>query len=720
MKHLIYFLLLSVSGFSQNYHYAIDEAPVKSPVSPVADNQPEEIEYFNAYLLPISQKASIQSALDQYGSVRLEKGNYSGISIVLKSNQRLFGHPTLNTVTGIRIASGSTNVKVQNITATAPSGIYFEAGAPITNSEFKNIESTPITSTGGMIENNSFINLSRCVLKWDMSSSGYFRNNKIIKHRIHAYYPQIVMKGNSTTPSYGNVQLWINMLTPGGNGAEIDNVKTLTWVGVDSESWNFNNYSSKALIEMKNMGDVRIAAISGGNLISTPTPVFDIAANNLLMSRKFISAAAAGNSTLRANTNMFILDSNSEGYNIDKASTGFDFKGRFNGSNVALGGVNLTAALTDTPTISKLTNTILGAKKTPWERPVFDPIPNPTGDNWATERAGKTDQKNYIQDLINKNGIAELTEGTYYIGSTLTIKNNQGIIGKGTGKTIIVGLKDDFPLITAVDVGPSEVKCYLSNMTLQGGLSGLRMSYTSGGTVQWSACIFKYLVFRNQKYGIHFDKGYGFDNNFIEHISFVNTTTGVYQETDPAYSGGETPTMMYIDKVVFYKCQWLNNTKALSLISARASNLNAWIDCNFDNNGTVADIKYYNSPFFANCTFTNNKGDYVIGGENTVEFYSCLFEKNTAAATFKLYGAYLEGCTILDNVSLFKNYTPAGFITNSTITGNVGSLTSGMIVNSSIPASPTFNKLLVNINAAKPTTIIEAAPNPYPQLLVTQ
>ena len=80
-------------------------------------------------------------------------------------------------------------------------------------------------------------------------------------------------------------------------------------------------------------------------------------------------------------------------------------------------------------------------------------------------------------------------------------------------------------------------------------------------------------------------------------------------------------------------------------------------DCNFDNNGTVADIKYYNSPFFANCTFTNNKGDYVIGGENTVEFYSCLFEKNTAAATFKLYGAYLEGCTILDNVSLFKNYT---------------------------------------------------------------
>jgi hypothetical protein len=471
---------------------------------------------------------------------------------------------------------------------------------------------------------------------------------------------------------------------------------------------------------MKNMGDVIIASISGGNNTTTPTPVFDITSDNLMISRKYITSAKAGNSTLRANTNMFILDSNSEGYTIDNATTGFDFKGRFNSQNIALNGVNLTSAITDTPTITKLTNTILGTQKTPWIRPTFEPIPNPTGSNWATDRSGKTDQKAYIQNLINTNGIAELGEGTYYIGSTLTILTNQGIIGKGTGKTSIVGLRDDFPLITAENP-TAEVKFYLSNLTLQGGSSGLRIHPLNGSHISVSACIFKYVVFRNQNYGIHLDKFYGFDNNFIEHVSFVDTNFGVYQEVDPTYAGGgETPTMMFMDKTVFYKCQWINNKKALSLLGYRASNLNAWIDCNFDNNDIVADMKNYNSPLFANCNFTGTKGDHIVGGESAAEFYSCLFERNLTSATFSLYGAYLEGCTVLDNANLFKTYSATGYLTNSVITGNIGTLTSGMIVNSSMLAAPTFNKLLVNIVSAKPTVIINAAPNPYPQLLVKQ
>ena len=722
-KHLIsFFLLFSTVVFSQNYNYAIDETPTKTlPAKPTGvDNQLEEIEYFKAYLLPIAQKANLQKELDAYGSVRLEKGDYSGVTVTMRSNQRLYGHPTLNTITSIKIAAGSNNVKIHNISTTASGSITFLAGAAITNSEFKNIESTPINSIGGIIENNSFINLSRCVLNWDMSSSGYFRNNKIIKHRIHAYYPQIIMKGNNTTPSYGNVQLWINMLTPGGNGAEIDNLKTLTWVGVDSESWNWYNYSTKPLIEMKNMGDVRIASFSGGNLTSTPTPVFDIKADNLLMSRKFIGSGTAGNSTLRGNTNMFLLDSNSEDYTKEAGSTGFDFKGRFNSQNVTLNGVDLTSPITDAPTLNKLKNTIFGTQKTPWTRPDFEPIPNPTGDNWATDRLGKEDRTAYIQNLINTNGIAELDEGIYYISSTLTINNNQGIIGKGTGKTAIVGLTENFPLITAENA-TGEVKFYLSNMTLQGGSTGLRIHPLNGSHISVSACIFKYLVFRNQNYGIHLDKFYGFDNNFIEQVSFVNTNNGVFQEVDPKYAGGsETATMMFMDKVVFYKCQWINNNKALNLLSYRGSNLNGWIDCNFDNNDIVAEMKNYNSSFFANCNFTNTKGDYVVGGECSAEFYSCLFDKNTTNATFRIYGAFLEGCTVLDSVKLFKDYVSSGFITNSIITGDIGSLTSGMIVNSSMLSSPTFNKLLVNINSAKPTIIIDAVPNPYPQLLVTQ
>jgi hypothetical protein len=75
MRSLIYFLLFSTVAFSQNYQYALEEAVIKPSQEKIAatgvNNQLEEIEYFKAYLLAISQKATIQVALDKYGSVRL-------------------------------------------------------------------------------------------------------------------------------------------------------------------------------------------------------------------------------------------------------------------------------------------------------------------------------------------------------------------------------------------------------------------------------------------------------------------------------------------------------------------------------------------------------------------------------------------------------------------------------------------------------------------------
>jgi hypothetical protein len=52
------------------------------------------------------------------------------------------------------------------------------------------------------------------VINFNCSVSGYFRNNKIIKHQAQSVSNQLVMKGNSTTPSYGNVSLHTNFLTP--------------------------------------------------------------------------------------------------------------------------------------------------------------------------------------------------------------------------------------------------------------------------------------------------------------------------------------------------------------------------------------------------------------------------------------------------------------------------------------------------------------------------
>ena len=178
MKHLIYFLLFSSVVFSQNYNYAIDE-PKKStvPVIPSVNNQLEEIEYFKAYLLPITKKATLQVALDTYGSVRLEKGDYSGVNIVMRSNQKLYGHPTLTKVSNITIASGSSNVFLSSLSF-GDRTLAFEAGAVISGCVFKTMKYVYIQAIGTKLENNELIDIGGQI-KFDCSSTGYFRNNKI-------------------------------------------------------------------------------------------------------------------------------------------------------------------------------------------------------------------------------------------------------------------------------------------------------------------------------------------------------------------------------------------------------------------------------------------------------------------------------------------------------------------------------------------------------------
>jgi len=325
MKHLIYFLLFSSVVFSQNYNYAIEE-PKKGTVLPSVNNQLEEIEYFNAYLLPITKKATLQVALDTYGSVRLEKGDYSGVNIVMKSNQRLYGHPSLTKMSNITIAAGSTNIHLEDLLP-ADSFITLQAGGVISGCTFKSIKWATLAGTNVMFENNSLINFSGPI-RIDCSQSGYFRNNKIIKHQSGTVSNLLVMKGNSTTPSYGNVSLHTNFLTPHGNTTDIDGLQSLTFVGLDAEGWNLMGEGTKALISANNMGYVKITDFNGANNYSQViTPSFDIDANSVQFINKPMNVST---DILSTRTNMFIV--NGLGSYVRKSGmvTGFDLLGNLN------------------------------------------------------------------------------------------------------------------------------------------------------------------------------------------------------------------------------------------------------------------------------------------------------------------------------------------------------------------------------------------------------
>lgn len=729
MKQLIFFLFFSTIVFSQNYQYAIEEAPVKTPETPSGiNNQLEEIEYFKAYLLPIAQKANLQAALNTYGSVRLEQGDYSGADIVMKSNQRLYGHPTLTKVPNVTIAAGSTNVRLEQLSFVDRT-VTFEAGAAISNCIFKTLRYVYIKAIGAKLENNELINIGGQI-KFDCSLSGYFRNNKIIKHQAQTISNQLVMKGNTTTPSYGNVNLHSNYLTPVGDATDIDALQSATFVGVDSEGWNLNGEGSRAMFYAKNMGDFKITDFGGANSYSAvQTGSYDIDAKNLLFFNKYLRTS---NDIISARTNIFLVDGEG-GYKRGSGTiTGFDLLGNLDHSNVVkYNGAEQTGTITNSSTVATISSTILGTKYTPWARPAWETIPDPLGANWKANRTGKPDQRAYIQNLIDTKGIAELPEGIFYISSTLNIHldGNHGITGQGTGKTVIVGLTDDFPLLT-LDTG-TDTNFILTHLTLQGGKVGIYAGKKNNlGIGQIAYENLKFIVFRDQMYGFQLSQIMGLDNSFFDHVGFVNCSKGFFKEPLLPYAG-DYNTSSYVDKTMYYRSQFINCETAISMLATRPDNLNAWVECKFDRGQTALNMGGQNYPIIANCDFSNYNGESVINS-NSVSIYSCNFyNNNPSASTFKSMITYIEGSTFSDNSKMFSPVvynSTFHYIMNSKITGDVvvpkpSSMYydySGIYVNSTLASNPALSKLLVNVKAGVPAVIINNLPDPYPQLLVTQ
>jgi hypothetical protein len=683
---------------------------------PLNFNQPEEISYFDAYLLPYSERANLQTALNTYGAVKLESGNYrvGGVaSVNLTSNMKLYGHSSYNEMPPINITAGATNVLVNSVKVWY--GLNFLSGSAITNCKISKTNGGYILGTNSSVENCEFVDIIGSKITINNTSSGYFRNNKFIKHWITSEYPQLDLKGNNTTPSYGNTWAWLNLLTAHGDATDINNFGNLNIVGLDAEAWNFNNLGTgKALLYMRNMNDVKLGSMAGLGYATNSTPVFDIQANNLMLLDKEISTNG-GASTTTAKT--LTIDSNSSPYAVTGGN--YDTRAFFNDTNLSYEGSNQTALITGTPA-TNIASSILGTERAKWNRYVFATIANPTGIAWATNRIGQTSSRAYIQNLIDTQGIANLPEGIFYIDTSLLINSGEGIVGAGTGKTVIVGLTDDFNLINVR--GTTVSSFTLLHMTLQGGNKGVHI--TSDGLdvfYQPNGINFKYVVFRNQAtYGIEVAQMYGMDNNMFEQIHFFNIPTAFKQTPDPAWGGVETNHMTYIDKTVFYRCQVINCGIGFSLITGRADNLNAWIECNFSGNtGTSIIAVNHNAPVVINCDFKNNSGTRIIEATPKLGLYSCDFSTNSSSNIIKGEEVTVEGCNFLDAIPLFETSLTA-HIVNSTVVGSVSNMANGMFVNSNIQSNAGVNYLLVKRVSSVNTILLNTAPTPYPQLLVTQ
>jgi len=711
-----------------------------------AQNTPAENEYYDTYFLPASDAASLQDALNTYGAVRLGEGDYSAAGdIMMTSNQRLYGNigqRGTNIGGNITIASGSNNVHVENYdgyTGGLPYNIIFESGSPITNSTFSSIYYTNLVLNNGRLEDNLFTDISRVNTSFDCSESGYFRNNVFVKIFQQASDDQVTMIGNDDTPSYGNLELSRNILTNRINSTYYENLENHKLIGYDAEAWALNaGASADAAFYFRDTGNLKM--INGSGYSNSGASEMDIEADELIIIGKGLRSETSP--TIRANTDY--LGIYQSGNDPIKENNVWELTAHNNSqSNTELNDVDLSTTLSGTDA-ERLENLILDTEHTPLPRPTFETLPNPTGDSWATDRIGQPDDRAAIQALIDANGVAQLEDRIYYISSPLFIKDKQGIVGQGTGKTAIVGLTDDFPLIYCQDditagADPNNifagqltnVSYKISNMTLQGGSDGIYVQPIGNETtvIQITNTAWRHLIFRNQNNGIHLDSFYGFDNNFLYNLNFVDCTIGFHQNAQPRPDGqtGEWATMTYIDKTVFYQCQFINCEIGVDMRAFRANNLDGWVDCLFDGNDVAMYNANSNALYCANSTFSNTNGDFVQAntGGAPMSYYSCDFTNNNTLTLFDNGTLFAEGCSFNDSTP-FNSARIHGpgqyYLWNNTInnTIDISEIGNGFFINNNFTTDTNLNRLMIEVVDGEPLTILDRDTNPYPQLLVRQ
>jgi hypothetical protein len=186
----------------------------------------------------------------------------------------------------------------------------------------------------------------------------------------------------------------------------------------------------------------------------------------------------------------------------------------------------------------------------------------------------------------------------------------------------------------------------LADLTLQGGANGIHHEPSgSGGGAQYTRVVVSHVTFRGMRdAAIFLDGIFGWDNNFLDNVDFVDCGSAWRQRPSPSYQSGEAPGMTYMDKNVCYRCRFERNTVALDMPGKRANGLNAFIDSEFRANGKVLTTIYPLANFFANSVFTDNHGIPLFETRTSLGFVHSEFSQSVPGSLFQRY-TLCDACT---------------------------------------------------------------------------
>jgi hypothetical protein len=668
----------------------------------------------------------LQQCLDANTAIRLEGGDYrtqNRFALLVKSGQQLYGLPGTY-VPEIRIQSGTEKVVLSTINSNKVNFVRSSTNDAIRFNVFIRVNAS-FNDLGSVVESNVFTYCNG-TLHIDNRASGYLRNNRFIGSHAHAQSDMITVMGDKQGLSYGNTFLWYNFLTPHGRTTLINNQKDISFVGIDAEGWNETGEDSTwaPMLDFDKTSTVRVFAANGGNGGLNPTPyiranadqvqILDMNSTSQPITPGSKSAAGSPwNPTSPNLLNTIFLGADNRlswiGNFCCVSSVSFPAPGlHFEIFQSGKGAFKINGVASDD--YADVTDNALhqlfapeNRPGTPWEEAVFRPLPDPAGANWkasvSTAVQKGTDDSARIQNMIDSSptGVALLPAGTYYIAKSLVLGKNKGLIGAGMDKTLILALSPSLNMIVPGDSAHpnsgGNQKFILSDLTLQGGRSGVFHSADNTGPyTQLTEVFLSYVQFREMNLaGILFQDIYGWDNNLLDHLGFVNCETGFKQSFPSVPKSGENSDNNYMDKTIFYKVQFVGNKLGVDLPAYRPDNLNAFIYSLFENNlNGAAFLQNALTTVFAGSQFIDNGGSAVVQLSNSfhTSFASCQFTAGSKGKFFFSQSVNVEGARfsqgIGGNAKVFKDGASVT-VYNSLSDVPLGKVVQGVFVNSKFP-----------------------------------
>lgn len=502
--------------------------------------------------LPLVKPGSVSS-----GTARLGIGSYTGV-ITLKSGQQLYGMPGTD-CTGLVINADSVSGTVlSNLFGAVVNYTGICQGNIIRRCKWMTI------NIAGTFDSNIIYGSASA-----LNVNGIWTNNRIIGQTRHGtadptLYDQTIKGPAGSRASINNVILW-------GTKQSIPKPMLMSGqgdfahVGMDIER---NSTSDNASMDVNDTGTIRTFGLNG-----VGTTGFNVGCDEL----QVIGGQVSFNPGVQVNNLKRLL---MVGIALSVSGTP--------GAIYSASSSGLAPLLAPTRVGS------------PWERPNMPAPPDPLNGNFKPP-ASYVDSTAAIQAAINKDGITLWPAGTYYMDGTAVTAPGQGLIGAGDGKTIFVSTKG-LPCHrhqgnggVASGTTPSAAPHY-SDFTCYGG--GLIFDHNGD---QLTEMTLSFVTIRNAPAGMQAKLIYALDNNFFDHVNFVNCGAGVLQSPDPNYSGGETNTMTYFDKTVWYAGQFIGCGNAADMQAKRQNNLDAFLSCIFSGNVALGTFAANAALLFGNC-----------------------------------------------------------------------------------------------------------------------